>query len=336
MPNNKPLASLSLDLDNKWSYLKTHGDPHWESFPSYLDCVVPRFLEFLEQRDLKITVFVVGQDAVLEKNDFALGSIAEAGHEIGNHSFHHEPWLHLYTPAQLEREFERSEAAIRAVTGKSTIGFRGPGFSLSNEVLRTLVRRGYKYDCSTFPTFLGPLARAYYFFRSSLSKTEKEDRKALFGNWKDGFQSNQPFEWTGESDDLLEIPVTTMPFFKVPIHISYVLYLGGFSKILAKTYFWSAMKMCRLAGVQPSILLHPLDFMGAEDDEDLAFFPAMDQSAQSKIDLLSDCLAMMTKQFHVVTMEKHAEEIKKVMSMKKRCISTATIGAQELASEQTS
>ena len=40
-----PIASLSLDLDNKWSYMKTHGDPGWEGFPSYLDTVVPRFLD---------------------------------------------------------------------------------------------------------------------------------------------------------------------------------------------------------------------------------------------------------------------------------------------------
>ena len=39
----RPIASLSLDLDNKWSYMKTHGDQGWEAFPSYLDAVVPRF-----------------------------------------------------------------------------------------------------------------------------------------------------------------------------------------------------------------------------------------------------------------------------------------------------
>ena len=33
-------ASISLDLDNLWSYLKTQGAPGWESFPSYLDLVV--------------------------------------------------------------------------------------------------------------------------------------------------------------------------------------------------------------------------------------------------------------------------------------------------------
>ena len=99
----KPLASLSLDLDNKWSYVKTHGDEGWESFPSYLDVVVPRVLEFLHERQLKITFFVVGQDAVLPKNRHALRSLADAGHEIGNHSFHHEPWLHLYSPQELAK-----------------------------------------------------------------------------------------------------------------------------------------------------------------------------------------------------------------------------------------
>ena len=68
----RQIASLSLDLDNKWSYMKTHGDSGCESFPSYLDIVVPRFINFLDERNLKITVFVVGQDAALEKNNDAL------------------------------------------------------------------------------------------------------------------------------------------------------------------------------------------------------------------------------------------------------------------------
>ena len=76
---SKPIASLSLDLDNKWSYMKTHGDSGWESFPSYLDIVVPRFINFLDERNLKITVFVVGQDAALEKNHDALSLIPKNG-----------------------------------------------------------------------------------------------------------------------------------------------------------------------------------------------------------------------------------------------------------------
>ena len=108
----KPKASLSLDLDNKWAYLKTAGDPNWDTFPSYFDIVVPRILAFLNERNIKATVFVGGQDAILDCNKESLAWIADAGHEIGNHSFHHESWLHLYTPEQLDEEFARSVEAI--------------------------------------------------------------------------------------------------------------------------------------------------------------------------------------------------------------------------------
>ena len=167
------IASLSLDLDNKWSYLKTAGDPNWESFPSYLELVVPRFLGILKELDLKITVFVVGQDAAIAANHSVLRSIVEHGHEIANHSFHHEPWLHQYAPQQLQKEFEESESAIKSATGVQPIGFRGPGFSYSDRVLQTLIQRGYKYDCTTFPTFIGPLARAYYFLNRHFPNMKK-------------------------------------------------------------------------------------------------------------------------------------------------------------------
>ena len=49
----KPKASLSLDLDNKWSYMKTHGDPGWDAFPSYLPIVVPRTLKLLREFDFR-------------------------------------------------------------------------------------------------------------------------------------------------------------------------------------------------------------------------------------------------------------------------------------------
>ncbi|MGH9819150.1 MAG: polysaccharide deacetylase family protein, partial [Pyrinomonadaceae bacterium] len=126
----KQIASLSLDLDNKWSYMKTHGDTGWESFPSYLDAVVPRVLKILSDRDLTITFFIVGQDAALEGNRESIAQIAAAGHEIGNHSFNHEPWLHLYSKPQLVEEFKKTEDALESVTGKRPMGFRGPGFSL--------------------------------------------------------------------------------------------------------------------------------------------------------------------------------------------------------------
>ena len=301
-----PIASLSLDLDNKWSYMKTHGDAGWEAFPSYLDVCVPRVLEFLRNRELTITFFVVGQDAALPQNRGSLASLSEAGHEIGNHSFHHEPWLHLYSEAEIRDELTRAEEAIEAATGERPVGFRGPGFSLSPDVLKVLSERGYEYDCSTFPTFLGPLARLYYFMTSRLSRQQKQERKLLFGRLSEGFRSLRPYRWPADEGGLLEIPVTTMPLFKVPIHVSYLLYLATYSRAAAKAYWSTSLALCRMTGVAPSLLLHPLDFLGCDDEQDLSFFPAMNVPAERKLSLISDVLDSFTRHYDVRTMREHA------------------------------
>ncbi len=301
-------ASLSLDLDNQWSYMKTHGDAGWETFPSYLDVVVPRALDFLKERDLNITFFIVGQDAALEKNADAIRSVAEAGHEIGNHSFNHEPWLHLYSKAELVEEFEKTESAIANVTGKRPVGFRGPGYSLSPTVLDVLGERGYEYDCSTLPTYIAPLARAYYFFKSpQMTDEEREKRKKLFGKLSDGFRTLKPHVIEAAGRELVEIPVTTFPGVKTPIHVSYLIYLASFSPAAAVAYWRTALAGCRAAGIGPSLLLHPLDFLSGEDVPELKFFPGMSMPTSTKLGLVSRFLEIYTSNFNVVTMREHAD-----------------------------
>ncbi len=304
-----PVASLSLDLDNQWSYMKTHGDAGWEALPSYIDVLVPRVLECLSERALRITFFIVGQDAVRDENRSALAELAPAGHEIGNHSFHHEPWLHLYSAQQVEDEIERAESAIEIATGVRPRGFRGPGYSLSQTVLEVLLQRGYAYDASTLPTYLGPLARAYYFMQADLTPEQKEERAGLFGSFRDGLQPLTPYRWRLESGDLLEIPVTTLPVFKVPFHLSYLLYLSGFSPFLAMQYLRAALSFCRLTGVEPSMLMHPLDFLGADDVDALGFFPGMALTGAVKRERVGAYLDLFMRHFDVLPMGEHAASI---------------------------
>jgi hypothetical protein len=302
----KKLLSISLDLDNLWSYQKTHGDAGWDAFPSYLDTLSDIVLERLRKHDLTITFFVVGQDAALEKNHRALRALADAGHEIGNHSFLHEPWLHRYSPAEIDAEIGNAETHIEKATGKRPRGFRGPGFSMSAETLRVLARRGYTYDCSTFPTFIGALARAYYFWNSrNLSPEERKKREYLFGKFTDGLRPLKPYAWEIEPR-LIEIPVTTMPVFRVPMHLSYLIYLARFSKVLCWTYLKMAVALCRLTGTSPSLLLHPLDFLGGDKVKELGFFPGMNMDTRTKLDLFDGIIAYLKRHFTLVTMERHA------------------------------
>ena len=75
-----------------------------------------------------------------------------------------------------------------AVTGQHQVGFRGPGYILSADVLRVLVDRGYRYDCSTLPTVIGPLARKYYFRSAQLTAEQRAERSYLFGGFREGLR----------------------------------------------------------------------------------------------------------------------------------------------------
>lgn len=315
MARKKILASVSLDLDDQWSYMKVHGDDGWETFPSYLDVVVPIFLDVFDRLDIKITFFVVGQDAAIERNHKILRSIIERGHEIGNHSFHHESWLKTYSKEKIEAEIKTAEEAIYNATGVTTNMFRGPGFSWSNDLLEVLQKRNYLFDASILPTYISPLMRKYYFAKSKLTKEQKESRKELFGSYKEGFYPLKPYKWKLKSGNrLLEIPVTTMPFFKLPFHQSYLLYISGYSKWLMKMYLRFSILMCRITKTPPSYLLHPLDLIGGDDVPQLSFFPGMDIKSEKKLEVFETAITMLKKHFELLPMSefsKHFNHVQK-------------------------
>jgi len=305
--DKRPVGSISLDLDNLWSYLKIHGDPAWETRASYLPTFVPYMLDVLDRANLKITFFVVGVDAANPANARSLQMILQRGHEIGNHSYEHEPWLSQYSDQALIDEIDRTDAAIKSVTGVQPIGFRGPGFSWSYRLLEILQQRGYRYDASTLPTWLGPLARAYYFWSSGLSRAERARRKDLFGHFSDARRPNKPYRWSfSRGPNLLEIPVTTIPLLRTPFHFSYLAYLARFSKRLMRLYLAIAILACRLTRTAPSFLLHPLDVIGSDQAPTLAFFPGMELSSEHKTVLLLEVLQTLGRYFRLEPMSVHA------------------------------
>ncbi len=310
MTDPRPMASVSLDVDNLWSYMKTHGDQGWESRPTYLDRFFPPVLDALDQLGLRITFFCVGVDADREENLAPFQSLTARGHEVGNHSYEHEPWLHLYSREQLVAELARTEEAVARATGQRPIGFRGPGYSWSPLLLELLVDRGYLYDASTLPTYLGPLARRYYFMTAQLTAEQRRERAGLFGRFSDGLRPVSPYQWRLASGRrLLELPVTTMPGIKVPFHLSYLLYLSRYSEALMVAYLRTALTACRVTGTEPSFLLHPLDLLGGDQVHELAFFPGMDLSGRRKIEIFLKVLRILGEHFRLVDMSTHARAI---------------------------
>ncbi|HLB09494.1 MAG TPA: polysaccharide deacetylase family protein [Gemmatimonadaceae bacterium] len=330
--SERPLCSISLDLDDLWSYMKIRGDQRWVERPSYLPTFLPLALDTLEELGLRITFFVVGYDATVDTNAKAMESLVTRGHEVGNHSFEHDSWLHLYSRDQLTEEIVKAENALTAVTGQRPRGFRGPGYSWSETLLEVLAGRDYLYDASTLPTYLGPLARAYYFATAGKGMSKTPERKTLFGTFRDGLRPVGAYEWAlRDGHSLLEIPVTTIPGIKTPFHFSYLLFLARRSEALAFGYLRTALALCRAAGVEPSFLLHPLDLMGGDELHELAFFPGMDLSTKRKQALFKKALGILTEEHTPVTMSTHATAIRARARLARRVPDAATASASTAA-----
>lgn len=301
------IASISLDLDNKWSYMRAQGVPGWESFPSYYDLAVPNFLAIVEQLHIPLTVFVVGKDAEIKGNVAWLQRILEAGHDIGNHSYMHEPWMQENSIEEIDAELSRARSAIESATGTRTNTFRGPGFAVSTNLLTVLQRQGYIYDASVFPTFLGGILRKAALEKAEVPEAIKNAPNPQFGKFSDGFRKLNPHWWRVQDGDILEIPVTTMPVFRVPIHLTYLHFLASKSKPLAKLYLWFALTLCKIFRVEPSILLHSLDFVAADTAPELAHFPGMIGSTSEKLQLTHEFLQQIQKGFKIISLTEYAE-----------------------------
>ncbi len=289
--------------------MRTRGDSSWETYPSYLKTAAPRFIEVAAEHDLRATVFIVGLDADAAYHSEQFRAIADAGHEVANHSYHHRPWLHRLGESDLDEDIGKAESAIQRATGCRPIGFRGPGYSLSRDAIRVLLRRGYRYDASTLPTFIGPLARAVFLAKARLSVAERDERRRPFGNLSDGFQPLNPYFLQDEDLRLLELPVTTIPVVRTPFHFSYLMSLAEYSPGLSKLYFDFALRMCALRRVEPSLLLHPLDFLDKTDSPALEFFPAMRIPWRKKVALLQDYLNRLDTAYNIVSLREHAASL---------------------------
>ena len=80
-------------------------------------------LGILDEADVRATFFLIGN--AIRSNPEEARLIAEAGHEIGNHSYTHA-YLLLKDKAFIADELERTDALIRSVGYEAPILFRPP------------------------------------------------------------------------------------------------------------------------------------------------------------------------------------------------------------------
>jgi polysaccharide deacetylase family protein (PEP-CTERM system associated) len=128
----------------------------WSGLERRSPRVIDRLLEFLAERDVTGTFFVVGWLA--EQEPGMVRRIADAGHEVGSHSYEHELVGRL-GPGPFRESVRRSKDVLEDLTGEAVLGYRAPSFSIVPGLewaFDVLLEEGYRYDASLFPVSQHP------------------------------------------------------------------------------------------------------------------------------------------------------------------------------------
>lgn len=98
-------------------------------------------LETLQKENVKVTFFMVG--TWVDKYGEAVKKIAEAGHEIGNHSDTHPHVNNLSKEKNIE-QIQRCSEKIKKITGNGTSLYRGPYGEYNDVVIEAAEEAGHK------------------------------------------------------------------------------------------------------------------------------------------------------------------------------------------------
>ena len=97
-------------------------------------------LKILADNDVKATFFLCGY--WVEKYPEEVKKIAEAGHDLGNHSATH-PHMSQLTAEQITEELQKCHQNVKELTGIEMDLFRPPFGEYDNEVIETAIQNGY-------------------------------------------------------------------------------------------------------------------------------------------------------------------------------------------------
>jgi peptidoglycan/xylan/chitin deacetylase (PgdA/CDA1 family) len=221
-------ASINIDLDTLADDIDSHGRLiHDDGLPAITyDRVLPRFLELLDRHSIKATFFVIGRDVA--DHAVLLKRLAADGHELANHTMHHNKQLVNLNKAEMCREIAECHGALSALSDAPIVGFRAPGYTVSTSVIQVLRQLGYRYDTS----LNGSLT---YSVIKRLFKAVRLHDKAYVTCQPiaDHFGPRNPFRLADghltridAASSFLEIPVSVVPRVHYPFVTSVLLPLG--------------------------------------------------------------------------------------------------------------
>ncbi|MBI4164414.1 MAG: DUF3473 domain-containing protein [Acidobacteria bacterium] len=227
-----PPLAISIDLEDYFHVEALSGIVSRDAWPSYASRFeenTKRALDLLARYDTRATFFILGWAA--ERAPRLMREIADAGHEIGCHSYWHRR-IWTITLEEFREDTRRAVNALEDATGEKPRGYRAPTFSIDHRSLwaiEILAEEGFRYDSSVFPV-----------------------QHDLYGMPS---APRAPFRWRSESGlTLLEVP---MPTFRAMGRV-WAFGGGGYLRILPFSFNrWAIRRASKQENIPVVVYFHP-------------------------------------------------------------------------------
>lgn len=285
----KRLGTIQVDVDGLWTIQSFLAQFKEAQEDVIFECGIPIFLELFKKFNIKATFFVNAKDLNISWKKDLIVKIAKNGHEIANHGYSHRYFSQI-SFAEKKVEIEKSTTLLSQVTKERIVGFRAPGYDIDKQIFDLLEKFGYLYDSSIWPSYLSPFLKLWQrFIISKRSTGYNYSLSLMFSPIKPYFPSEKNFYWPG-SRNILEIPVTTLPFLRMPFHFSY-LFLGK------KQYFnfglWLLKRRCKYL----NFIFHLIDLVGSDRLKDTHFLFSPKMLTETKLKIAEYVLSKIQKEY---------------------------------------
>ena len=260
-PLDNPFA-ININFD---SLAEACGFPAGFRDPAFFEGF-DRIVSLADKYGFKLTLFIIGRDLENSENFSRVRDWADAGHEIGNHSWSHSMSLGALPRPQIVSEVQRAHELISECAGREPRGFISPAWSTSGALISVLSDLGYKYDTSLFPSFfLYPMLMkmAINHFNQPKRILEILNRRDYSVPWR---CPQRPVFIDGDfnfydkpgNDRLLSLPLPNDLRFRPPLWHTLGFIFG---------WEYTQKRIKALVNNYPAFyyLIHPADFLGRRD-----------------------------------------------------------------------
>jgi polysaccharide deacetylase family protein (PEP-CTERM system associated) len=149
---DRMLNILSVDVEEYFHPTEIALEARrWSSMTSRVEAQTRHVLDLMAEHGVRATFFVLGW--VAERQPQLIQQIADAGHEIGCHSYAHR-LVYALNPDEFRRDTQRAVAVIQDACGIRPRLYRAPSYSITAKslwALDILVECGFTHDSSIYP-----------------------------------------------------------------------------------------------------------------------------------------------------------------------------------------